>query len=376
MSTTARDASSRTSSRDREPSRGIPIDSECRFGRVQPCCHVRREGRRARQPHEAPRSFQRPIRGRELDRALEQRRRSFIGGSRQRGETGSLEPPSGEHDSLLSPQPVAEIRRKRRSGVERRRVVSADDLGYLVEVVRPGFLEPAGHPDVKTRALRAREARVADVAQERVSEDERLSQEVVCDGAGDDSPPLQRADAVSVVSSELAQCVAWELPSGHRCPADHRPRVLWEIVELRPVHALHGRGQFDVSDRALQPPPRRGSPEQPTADPGSEQLLDEQGIAARSLGKSVGELVRERVPDESTDELARRAERERFELENVAARDPVTVGIEKRRPGRADDEAPGAVGRRPQERPVVAPRPVDVFDQPDLGTFVEGRDSR
>ena len=280
--------------------------------------------------------------------------------------------PAASAAAVSRDEPVAEIGGESGGGVEGGRIVPTDHLRDLVGLRLTGLLEPLRHPHVQARAFSTGETRVADVAEECMTDDERLAEKVVGNRAADDSASLERLDPVAVVGSQSAEYVQGELSPGDRRSTDHRARCFGKIVELCGVHALDGRGQLDLPHVARQPPARRGRLEQPAAGPGPEEFLDEEGIASGLLDDSSDELLGERFADQGANETASRRRRERFELQNLAARDPLGVGLEKRRAGRADDESADSLRRRSQECAVVAPSPVDILDEPDLGAFTEG----
>ncbi|CAN5707619.1 hypothetical protein BH20ACT14_BH20ACT14_10240 [soil metagenome] len=245
--------------------------------------------------------------------------------------------------------------------------MTADDFRHLVGLRRPDLLQPASHPHVEPRALGPGKARVANIAKERVSDDERFAEEIVDEWPVHEPAPLECGYPFRLVSSEHTEHVTGKPSSGHRCSTDDRPRGIWQIVELSCVHTLDCRGELDLIDRTAKPPARWGLLEQPASYPGSEELLDEQRIAFGSLGDTGDQFARESIANESADELGSRLGRQRLELEDLSARDPLVVGLEQGRARRADDQAALAFGGGCQERAVVLSRPMQILDEPHLG---------
>ena len=300
--------------------------------------------------------------GAELERPLEQRRRCLVRGELVRGPAPASNQCAAAAARVGARQAGRNLLRKARGALDRRSVMAADDLRE--RAAEP--LEPPRQANVQVSALRTGKARVARIAEQCVSVRVDRAEHGVGIGTGHERPPLEHGEAlVGVLDPEVLERVGREAAAGHGSSPHHLARACGQIVELRGVDRLHRARDRDLGRDVAQVPARVARDEHTTADPASQQLLDEERVAVGRGCDPVDERVAAEHGRPAPRELGRARRRERLQVD---VSDPGS-GL-ARQDGRCVRRAArphSAVARVHEEGEQVAARPVDVLDDPDGG---------
>ena len=225
--------------------------------------------------------------------------------------------------------------------------VVPDDLVPLGEMLGVDLLEPVGESRVKLGSKLLRHRLVRGVADEQVTEAERVLAWQIRPVGPDQLLPDER---LQVVPHRLAQIVGRQLSNGaavedlalDRAALDDRPLVSAQPVESRREERMDRRRNRDPREIARRHPRAVAAREQPVVDQHREHLLDEERISLRGAHDPVADgLVELRAAEEVRHELGGLAVAQSLEehgrrVELAAA--PARALVEELRTCEADEQ--------------------------------------
>ena len=285
---------------------------------------------------------------------------------------GALEPGGRELGQLAAVGRGGAGRTQGGQRLECGQVVPRDGLCQAVHTGAGRLRRPRGEARVEARAFGACQGRVPGVPEQHVPVQVARPQLGVRRPLDEsaDPKPLHRLD---VAGLQRLEGVPGEGSAGDRRVAREASGGRRQVVDLGGVDGLDRRRQLDGARLPVDAPRSvRLGDEEADADPGAQQLLDEERVAVRPRGDPLDERRGKRVPHEGVDQAIRLRRGQGPEVEPADALvlprpAPGRITLEQRRTRRADDDPPmGRAGgvHAIHEGEEVGAGPVQVLEQP------------